>query len=127
MSYFKGSLYFFIALFFHLSLVYIFSSMDYLLYFFILFVALYILKIFESFYNAQLFIGFSFFFILFFESSFFDEHLFEYLLKFELYDCVLSVDFYVKYILVFLHLLIFVTLKKFEKSWDIMGQNLLRR
>ena len=116
--------FFIIAFFFHVVLVYLFSAKLYILYFFSLVVFGYILFKFYIYFSVKIF--FALLIVLFFSINFFNDFLMEIYIDFDLYSIVPSLISEVMYTLFIIHLLLLSNLKRFRFFWDIIDKKLFR-
>jgi len=126
MNIFKKIIYFLSAYILHLILMYFFASEYYLIYFISLLFALYLLHKSYNYFSITIFFISTALSIIMINSKIYDEYLFEFFLFIDVLDRTIYVNSEIMYILVLLHLLFLINLKKFETIWAIIDEKLFR-
>ena len=122
-----GNLIFFIyALTLNFVLIYLFALDFYLLYFICFFAFSYLLYKYYNHYAPIPFFLFLTIVVAIINLDIYSEVLFEIFLYLNIVDKSLYVNSEVMYILIALHLLVLINLKKFESFWDIIDKKLFR-
>ena len=122
----QNFLFFVSALILHLGLLHLFVLSFYTLYFVGLFASSYLLHGYNRYFS---YIVFSIFLILILgliNLDIYDEYIFEVFLWFDVLDWNVEINSEVMYILMALHLLLLLNLKKFENFWDIIDKKICR-
>jgi hypothetical protein len=122
----QNVLYFILALFLHLVLLYLFVLGLYFIYFLALFSVAFLLYKYYTFFSYKVFLPLLFFIIILVNLNIYDEYLFELYLYFDAVDKNLHIQREVMYGLTTLHLLFLTNLKKFDNFWVIIDKKLFR-
>ena len=126
MKYLKNIGYFILALSLHITLLYLFALGFYTLYFIFLLAASYSLHKYNKYFSDRVFFLLLFFTIVLINLDIFDEYLFEIYLYFDSVESSIFINSEVMYILIALHLIVLINLKKFENFWAIIDKKLFR-
>lgn len=119
-------LFFFSALFLHVILLYLFVSGFYTLYFINLLAASYLLHRFYTYFSYRLFSLLFVSVLILVNLEIYDEYLFEIYLYFDAVQSSKFINSEVMYVLIALHLIVLINLKKFENFWAIIDKKLFR-
>lgn len=118
--------YFIFALLLHTILLYLFVLGFYTLYFTFLLVSSYILYKYNRYFSYRVFSLLLIFVVVFINLEIYDEYIFEIYLYFDAVKGSIFVNSEVKYVLMTLHLIVLINLKKFENFWAIIDKKVFR-
>ena len=126
MKYLKNIGYFIFALFLHIILLNLFASGFYTLYFIFLIIASYSLYKYKDYFSYIIFSLLLFLLLVLINLDVYDEYLFEIYLYFDWVKSSIFINGEVMYVLIALHLIVLINLKKFENFWAIIDKKLFR-
>ena len=126
MKLFKNIQFFICLLFLHVELLAVFFFNFYTLYFLNLFIAMYMLKSKYSDFSLKIFFLFASMVLLLINLEIYEDVIFELYLWLNILDEVPYINDEVMYALTFVHILLFINLKKFENIWAIIDEKLFR-
>jgi len=122
-----NSMFFIGALFLHFGLLCLFASAFYFIYFLSLFISLYLLRRYYSYFSSVVFFIFFVLILSLINLDIYDEYIFEVFLWFDIVNKTIYINSEVMYILIILHLLLLINLKRFENFWAIIDKKLFNR
>jgi hypothetical protein len=123
----KQILFFVLALSLHLSLLCLFSTSFYILYFTGLFFGLYLLSKYYVYFSHLVFFILTILTTILINLNIYDEYIFEISLWLNLIDKIIYVNSEIMYALSILHLLFLINLKLFDNFWVIIDEKLFSR
>lgn len=126
MKFAQRTIFFLSALSFHIMLVYLFASGFYTFYFIALIGISYLLHSFYSYFSYRVFLLLLILVLILVNLNLYDEYVFELYLYFDAVKYSIFVNSEVKYVLITLHLIVLINLKRFENFWAIIDKKLFR-
>jgi len=126
MKFAQRAIFFLSALAFHIILLYLFASGFYTFYFMALIGSSYLLHRFYGYFSYRVFLLLLILVLILVNLNFYDEYIFELYLYFDAVKHSIFVNSEVKYVLIALHLIVLINLKKFENFWAIIDKKLFR-
>jgi len=123
---FKELLFFVISIIFNMILVSLFFSSFYILYFLFLFISSYIFQKYYIYFSHKIFFTLLIIVFIIIDSNIYDKIIFEVSLTLNQFEQNVYMNGEVLYILVAVHLLLLLNLKKFDKFWVIIDEKLFK-